>query len=198
MTKLEEVFRRGDFIHISINDNFENFEKCFSKMEYIMAFEYMKPLMENLSIETYQIEVSDKIYRGSDPNFLDYVNQKISFSKKNNLSKMEVEFMEKYPEVKMKNSIPFKTDFTSIFNSTSGNSLTENFKKSYLVFTGFNSDLEILINVLNASDNGYIPVVLSDCISHYSERKYFNSLEYMSKFSYVIDSRDVMGYMGDL
>ena len=56
----------------------------------------------------------------------------------------------------------------------------------------FFTDTDIFISSIEASLREFNTIVISDITSTYSERLYFQSLEMISQFVDIIDTRDLM------
>ncbi len=190
--------RDGNFFHIAINTDENYFRHAFSKMEYIMAYEYLEELMDRLSVNSYRLKVPKYIYRGEDKDFEHYINERRSIFKDHPLNKMEEGFMDRFRQFKIQKYKEIESDKMSIWNQKSVMEIIDEEKKNHILITGFDTDNEIFINALNASDMGIVPVILSDGVSAPSERNHFNTLELMSRFTYMVDSRDIMLMAGDL
>ncbi|MHB1439397.1 MAG: isochorismatase family protein [Cuniculiplasma sp.] len=196
--EVRDIIKKGNFIHFAINSDEKHFRASFSKMEYIMAYEYLNELNKKLSISSFSIIVPENIYRGNDRTFSKFINGRKQLFRDQPLTEMEKIFMNQFKDF----MDPHKPEFTSARMS-----LWERFLESEhsvkvatknILITGFDTDNEIFINALNAADMGFVPIVLSDCVSGPSERNHFNALEFMSRFTYIIDSRDLMSIMGDV
>ncbi|MCL4323448.1 MAG: isochorismatase family protein [Candidatus Thermoplasmatota archaeon] len=192
------TIKNGDFFHIAINTNEDYFRHVFSKMEYIMAYEYLENLMGRLSINSYRISVPDKIYRGNDMGFKNYLNERKNIFSKQPLNRLEEDFMERFRKFEIQKLPEIKLNRMSVWSEDKAMKLFEKEDKAHILITGFNTDNEIFINATNSSDMGFVPIVLSDGVSAPSERNHFNALEFMSKFTYMVDSRDLMIMAGEL
>ena len=64
-------------------------------------------------------------------------------------------------------------------------------RKKTVLFGGFFTDTDVFISSIGASMLEYRSIVVSDISSTYSERLYFQSLEMISQFIDVIDTRDL-------
>ena len=60
-----------------------------------------------------------------------------------------------------------------------------------ILFGGFFTDTDVFISSVSASIREYRSLVVSDISSTYSERLYFQSLEMISQFIDIIDTRDL-------
>ncbi|MCL6014110.1 MAG: isochorismatase family protein [Candidatus Thermoplasmatota archaeon] len=198
MHKVGSKIRSGDFIHIALNTNERYFRYAFSKMEYILAYEYLEELMERLSVHSYRISVPKNIYRGEDRNFKEYINERRNIFRERPLNDMEESFIDRFRHFELEKYPEIESDQMSIWNQESIMEIIKKEKKNHILITGFDTDNEIFINALNASDMGFVPVILSDGVSAPSERNHFNALELMSRFTYMVDSRDIMLMAGDL
>jgi nicotinamidase-related amidase len=57
---------------------------------------------------------------------------------------------------------------------------------------GFHTETAILRSALSGLDHGIMPIVVSDAVSSYSERIYYEALDIISQSTEIIDSRDLM------
>ena len=194
----ESTIKNGNFFHLAINTNESYFRHVFSKMEYIMAYEYLENLMGRFSINSYRVSVPDKIYRGGDTDFKNYLNERKNIFKKHPLNRLEEDFVVQFRKFKIQKQPEIKVERMSLWSEEKTVELFKREDKSHILITGFNTDNEIFINATNSSDMGFVPIVLSDGVSAPSERNHFNALEFMSKFTYMVDSRDLMIMAGEI
>ncbi len=186
------IISEGDFTFIEINCTPERFESCFSKMEFFNAYHYMRELIKKMSVQSFSYILPDSIYRGKSVEFREHMQNKNRIYSERGATEMERNFERNFRNFTMNPSTKCRS--MSIFNSM-GEGI-QGFRKN-VIFTGFNTEADIMYNVMIAADLGFLPVVLSDCVSSPWEMRHFNALEMMSRFSYVIDTRDVMELMGD-
>lgn len=168
-------------------------------MEVMMAYEVVEELINVRKIQSISITTPDSIYRGNDPAFNDYLNERVEILGDRNLTATERKFIEDHDAMQQKlnmSSIGCKTDTVSLWRDMKVERLLGDTQCDYFIITGFDTDTEILVNALEAVDRSKIPIIVSDCVSCPSERKHFGALEILSRFSYILDSRDIISLMG--
>ncbi|AAT43206.1 cysteine hydrolase [Picrophilus oshimae] len=181
-------------IIIFINNDMEFFNNIFSKMEIIMALDYINHFVEKYKIPV--ISTRRPInYSTSNPELMEF--------------KMEVDkrrLMGKVPESPMDKK--FADDFTlkrltgddysvfkeDIFYKTNLDKIIKEQNKIDLLLCGFFTDTDVFISAVSAYIKEFNVYIISDATSTYSERLYFQSLEMLSYFGTVIDTRDMEKY----
>lgn len=196
LDSVKRILSSGDFIHISINNDEKHFTSCFSKMEFLTAYKYFNSFINDLKVANLYVSTPTALYRGKDAEFREYVENKSIMFRTHSINEIEASLLAEYKKFRKSDGKWIKSMAVSIFDSGNAEEV-ENFgNKTNIVFTGFNTELEIMLNCMAAADNGFVPIVISDCISSQSERTHFNSLECISKMAYVIDSRDIESMTG--
>ncbi len=193
------ILQEKNFIHLDINNTQDRFKRIFSKMEVMMAYEVIDELINSRKIESISITTPDSIYRGQDPAFNGYLNERVEILGDRNLTATERKFIEDHDAMQKKlnmRSIRCKTDTVSLWRDNKVEKLLDDRQCDYFIITGFDTETEILVNALEAVDRSKIPIIVSDCVSCPSERKHFSALEILSRFSYILDSRDIISLMG--
>ncbi|MGP6239370.1 isochorismatase family protein [Cuniculiplasma sp. SKW4] len=193
---VKKILLSGNFIHICLNNDERHFTSCFSKMEFLTAYKYFNKFLNDMKIQNFYVSTPSALYRGKDAEFKEYVENKSIMFRTHSINEIEASLLAEYKGFKKAEGKWIKSMSISVFDSSNTEEM-ENFgNKRNIVFTGFNTELEILLNCMAAADNGFVPIVISDCISSQSERTHFNSLECISKIAYVIDSRDIESMTG--
>ncbi len=189
---LEQIIRKGDYVMVELNCTPERFESCFSKMEFLTSYGYMKKVAEESGIQTFSYILPDSIYSGDDLSFQGYLQERGVMHSHRGTTKMEKKFEEDFSLMATRKKK--KLSSMSIFSEIES---IKGAGKKNLIFSGFNTEVDIMFNVMCAADLGFVPVVLSDGVSSPWELRHFNALEAMSRYSYIMDSRDVMEIKGD-
>ena len=190
--EVANIISEGNFTFIEINCTPDRFESCFSKMEFITAFHYMQDLMKKIPVKPISFILPESIYSGKSEEFRMYMENRRKIHSRRGATEMEMEFEMEFRNMSRNSQI--KCGTMSLFDSMDED--MQGFREN-IIFTGFNTEIDIMYNVMIAADRGFLPIVLSDGVSSPWEMRHFNALEMMSRFSYVIDTRDVMELMGD-
>ena len=192
---MEEIISPEKILHLSLNIKGTIFENVFSKMEFLGAYEYIMEQFQNLMIPTLSVSITPNNFYSSR-----YRDEKDQRRLKNVAPRgpQHDEFMgkfyslvKKFPPISSfeRNCIDIMTDIDI------SNAIRQSGKK-VIVLSGFTTDSEIMINSSLLHYNGFIPVVISDATSTFSERMFFTALEFISLSGEVIDSRDLMKIWG--
>ncbi len=190
--EVANIISEGNFTFIEINCTPDRFESCFSKMEFITAFHYMQDLMKKIPVKPISFILPESIYSGKSEEFRVYMENRRKIHSRRGATEMEMEFEREFRNMSRNSQI--KCGTMSLFDSMDED--MQGFREN-IIFTGFNTEIDIMYNVMIAADRGFLPIVLSDGVSSPWEMRHFNALEMMSRFSYVIDTRDIMELMGD-
>ena len=190
--EVEDIISDGNFTFIEINCIPERFESCFSKMEFITAYHYMQDLIKRIPVQSLSFSLPESIYSGKSREFMEHLKNRNRIHSRREITEMEREFEKDFRN--MSRNPPIMCGTMSLFDSFGKD--IQGFGEN-IIFTGFNTETDIMYNVMIAADRGFLPIVLSDGVSGPWEMRHFNALEMMSRFSYVIDTRDVMELMGD-
>lgn len=197
--ELEIILRERNFVHLDINNTQKRFEKIFSKMEVMMAYEVVEQLIDMGRVKSISINTPESIYRGNDSSFSNYLSDRLEILGDRNVSDMEKKFIEDHAAMKAQrhsNGLQYETNSVSLWRDNRMEKLLRGSKSPYCMITGFDTDTEILVNALETVDRSMIPIIVSDCVSAPSERKHFAALEILSRFAYILDSRDIISVMG--
>ena len=190
--EVANIISEGNFTFIEINCTPDRFESCFSKMEFITAFHYMQDLMKKIPVKPISFILPESIYSGKSEEFRMYMENRRKIHSRRGATEMEMEFEMEFRNMSRNSQI--KCGTMSLFDSMDED--MQGFREN-IIFTGFNTEIDIMYNVMIAADRGFLPIVLSDGVSSPWEMRHFNALEMISRFSYVIDTRDIMELMGD-
>ena len=186
------------FINLNYYDDL--FSKSFSKMEFIMAMDYLEPKIKELGISFLNIDTTGAVQHSGPANEKREIYESIKAERRDRLipktSEMDMQFIGRFSEeFAFKNEI-IKSRSVDVMLDEKIRDTIESYSPGTLVFTGFRTDLEILTGSMTAEIMGYYSVVVSDATSTYSERLFFSSLELMSQNIEVIDTRDMMKIWG--
>jgi nicotinamidase-related amidase len=186
------------FINLNFYDDL--FSKSFSKMEFIMAMDYLEPKVKELGIRSLNIDTNGAVQNSEPANGKKESYESIKAERRDRLipktSEMDLQFIRRFSEeFAFKNEV-IKSRSVDVMLDETIRDIIESNSPETLVFTGFRTDLEILTGAMTAEIMGYYSVVVSDATSTYSERLFFSSLELMSQNIEVIDTRDLMKIWG--
>lgn len=176
---------------VMINYSTEFFRHTFSKMEFLLGMDYMNSFISKYNIPV--IFTSRKLC-------YDIRNQDLKeirdFKEKNRKRNMppESDYDENFIK-EFNRKIPVRNEINvekeDIFFHSNIENILENTERKTLLFGGFFTDTDVFISSVSAGIREYRSMVVSDISSTYSERLYFQSLEMISQFIDVIDTRDL-------
>ncbi|MGP6220678.1 isochorismatase family protein [Caldiplasma sukawensis] len=185
----------NNIVAMALNNNLRNFETIYGKMEYFTAMEYFKDFCSGKNIECYNVETNNlkknRIVE-NDEGVLRQFDNEVKYKFK---SSYEMEYIGKFHEIEL-NGQHFSSDGvngTKIIKEKLGDLSEYN-----IIIIGINTEREVLMNAIYSVDEGANVGIISDCVSSRSERLHFNSLEIMSKFAYVFDTRDMQSIENQL
>lgn len=188
------MIKPEDSLIIFVNYKPEFFAHSFSKMEFLMGMDYMNNFRTRFKIPVMFTE-RELYYPIGNKDVLNLRNRKEENRMKNMPPNSEYDkgFMEEFKnKIEVKN--PVKTEKEDIFyHSTLEDEISKTGRNTILL-GGFFTDKDIFISSANANIRELNTVVVSDITSTYSERLYFQSLEMISQFVDVIDTRDLGEY----
>lgn len=188
---IENLTNPENILHISLNINKSTFEDVFSKMEFLGAYEYILSAFKRYNIPTISISMEDMDYL-----FREYGAEKHLRRKRNMapVSPQHAEFIKQFSEITdlYIPALRFKTNKIDILTDPDIFKAINSANRKIIMISGFTTDLEILITTAILFNSGFIPVVISDATSTYSERMFFTALEFISMTAEVIDSRDLI------
>ncbi|MEM0158421.1 MAG: isochorismatase family protein [Thermoplasmataceae archaeon] len=193
---VEDIINPERIAVACLNLSVENFQEVFSKMETVTAFAFLFGEIESLAIPVRYVYTGDP--KGSDV-FTSY-NRDKNKRRRNGMapsSKLDVEYSSQFSSMLPGGNDPIEVSTSlDIFEGTSINDMMSEERRDTLMITGFFAEREVLFNALSALNRGYFVAVVSDAISTYSERIYYQALEILSRSVEVIDTRDLMRIWG--
>jgi nicotinamidase-related amidase len=179
----------ADTAIIAINLTPDYFRDVFSKLEFLNAYTYLQNLADKHEIPIIHVSTAQP-----EDNFVAYRQMKAErrLQRKAPKSVLDRDFDSQFESVlgKIKDSIIAKND--DIFNSSTLPDLLGKNRTRYALIIGFHTETAVLRSALAALDHGVMPVVVSDAVSSYSERIYYEALDIISQSAEIIDSRDLM------
>ncbi len=177
-------------IMLNYDDNF--FKNTFSKMEFLMGMDYMNNLIKKFDLPVIFTK-RELNYKINNDEIKEIRNKKENkrIENKPPESSYDEKFLKDFKEkIIIKNLINVKKE--DIFYNTDIENYIKKFNRKTLLFGGFFTDTDIFISSIEANLREFKSIVISDITSTYSERLYFQSLEMISQFVDVIDTRDLM------
>ncbi len=175
---LDTIKDPSTFNIVFLNPLTENFRLCFSKLETITALEYVLSNHEKFHI----YPVVKDWTSGND-----FQKVKVARTKNSEHESRGMEFVEKFQDL----SKLLPVAVTQNFNEDPQDFLIDKKKSSNMIFIGgFNTEFDVMMYAAQLFLKGYLPVVISDLCSSTSERAHFSSLEALSRFAEIIDTRD--------
>lgn len=197
---ISSILDPNSCLFININYYEDLFRKSFSKMEFIMAMDYLEPKVKEMEISSMDIDTTHAMQHNGPTARKKENYESIKAERRDRLiprtSEMDMQFIERFSrEFAFKKEV---MESRSVDIMLDGNirDTVESYSPDTLIFTGFRTDLEVLTSAMTAELMGYYSVVVSDATSTYSERLFFSSLELMSQNVEVIDTRDLMKIWG--
>ena len=188
---IENLTNPENILHISLNVNKSIFEDVFSKMEFIGAYEYILSAFKRYNIPTMNIAIENMDILSKE-----YGAEKHNRRKRNMapVSPQHEMFLKQFSEITdhYEPDLKFKTNKIDILTEPEIFDAIKSTGRKIIMISGFTTDIEILITTAILYNSGFIPVVISDATSTYSERMFFTALEFISMTGEVIDSRDLI------
>ncbi len=198
LEKIGKILKEENFIHLDFNNTESRFRKVFSKMEVMAAYDVLDQLILSRHALSLSIETPNSVYRGKDESFSNYLNERMELYGNRDITNSELTYLDQHHLRSKKNQVArskFSLSTISVWRDRKLSEVLSREKSEYILITGFDTDCEVLINTLDTVDMAFVPIVVSDCVSCSSERKHFSALEILSRFSYVLDSRDIISIM---
>lgn len=189
---IKKIVNLADVVVVYLNFNEENFENCFSKMEFTMGMDYMSWAVNQFNLPVIYTEKVGEATSVKD--LMDYrkvkiFNRSAHTAPKSSLDdKFRKEFKNHLPDSSSRVIKVTKED--AFFNSPLREEI-EKLGKHTVMLGGFFTEVDVYITALQALMNDFFSVVISDTTSTYSERMFFNSLDIISQVVEVIDTRDL-------
>jgi isochorismate hydrolase len=180
-----------DSVIVIANYSTDFFENTFSKMEFLMGMDYINSFVDKYNIPV--IFTERKLYYNiNNPEVLESRNRK----EKNRIKKIAPEseydrgFIKEFEnKIQVKNVVNVEKE--DIFYHSKLENEINKLGRNTLLLGGFFTDKDIFISSAEANIREFNAIVISDITSTYSERLYFQSLEMISQFVDVMDTRDL-------
>lgn len=192
-SRLDALPPIDDINVVFINYSIENFSECFSKMENVTAMEYLMSRIEDSGIE-YQYVFTGTGKTG-EKRVQDYRMEKTERRKRSRapVSKMDARFISEFSSyLPEQNSPIYVSESTDMFASPELTAKLVGSSRRSIFLCGYFVESEIYHNLLSCINHGFIPYVISDAVSTYSERIFYGALDLLSQLGEVIDTRDMM------
>lgn len=179
-----------------LNYSADQFEKIFSKMEFVTAIRFITEISGKLSIPINYAnkEISDNTL------IRKFIDEKTS-ERSRFLPAMTAyddrfreSFVKYIPQKGKVISVRSEDAFTS---STLIKSVSDSGRKAVYI-CGFRTEVDVNITALSCLSHGFFPVVVSDATSTFSERSFYSALDSMSQVVEIIDTRDLIKLWGDI
>ena len=179
MSILDLVEKQEKFDLFLINMASERFRQCFSKLETLTAIEYIITFPGRIRIIPVEMD-----WNGA----TEYQIERMERSRDPDHESRSTEFHDRFDKSVSGMPNPVRLSYQSGFDQL----VDHRNPYGRLVFLGgFNTEFEILLSVQKLFLAGQLPVVISDLCSSPSERAHFSSLESISRFAEIIDTRDL-------
>lgn len=189
---IEEIVDPGRVAIININYNDQIFADIFSKMEFTMAWDFLREPVEKYSIP---MLFTGRKRKGEIKNNLGgYLKRKESVRSSHTAppSPLDGKFMKQFSELLPNEKSAFlEVPHEDIFLDSRVIDWVRGTGKETIMFTGFFTERDVYISAMEALMRGYFSVIISDATSTYSERIFFTSLDLISQSVEVIDTRDL-------
>ncbi len=179
----------ADTAIVAINLTPDHFRDVFSKFEFLNAATYLHNLAEKNKIPV--IHVLTSIPQDG---FKTYRQMKAErrLQRKAPKSVLDRDFDSQFASMLGRISDSIRTENDDIFSSSNLLDLLGRNQTTYALIMGFHTETAILRSALSGLDHGIMPIVVSDAVSSYSERIYYEALDIISQSTEIIDSRDLM------
>ena len=176
---------------VMINYSTEFFRHTFSKMEFLLGMDYINSFVSKYNIPV--IFTRRKLWYDIHNHDLKEIRDFKEKNRKKNMppeSDYDENFIKEFNrKITVKNEINVQKE--DIFFHSNIANILENTERKTILFGGFFTDTDVFISSVSAGIREYRSLVVSDISSTYSERLYFQSLEMISQFIEVIDTRDL-------
>ena len=179
----------ADTAIVAINLTPDHFRDVFSKFEFLNAATYLHNLAEKNKIPV--IHVLTSIPQDG---FKTYRQMKAErrLQRKAPKSVLDRDFDSQFASMFGGISDSIITEKDDIFNSSVFLDRLGKNRTKYALIIGFHTETAVLRSALSGLDHGIMPIVVSDAVSSYSERIYYEALDIISQSTEMIDSRDLM------
>lgn len=189
---IEEIVDPSNVVLVFMNFTPENFEQCFSKMEFTMGMDYLSWAIEKFKIPvifTSRSKTGSRKERMNDYRDMKVFNRSAHSAPKSGLDERFQEEFKKYLPTRGSKIVRVPRE-DAFFQST----LIEDIMtvgKSTVMLGGFFTEVDVYITAVEALMHDLFSVVISDASSTFSERVFFQSLDIISQVVEVIDTRDL-------
>ncbi|MHB1470928.1 MAG: isochorismatase family protein [Thermoplasmataceae archaeon] len=197
---ISHILEPESCLFINLNFHEDLFSKSFSKMEFIMAMDYLAPKILDLHMKTINVDTTHAKQPVASRSKERERYESIKLERRERLipviSEMDRQFIDRFSGEFAIRENEIRSNSEDIMLDSRIISEIESHSPETLIFTGFKTDYEVLASSISAELMGYYSVVVSDATSTYSERLFFSSLELMSQIIEVMDTRDLMKIWG--
>lgn len=177
---------------INLNYSESIFKEIFSKMEFIIAWEFLEEKVKKYSIPMLYTHLVEK--DGAKSQFASYLHKKEKTRAEHTAPKspLDADFIRKFQAY-----LPSVSDQISnvphedIFLESDVEKWIRDSGRDTIMFTGFYTERDVFVSAFEALMRKYYSVIISDATSTYSERIFFTSLDLISQNVEVIDTRDL-------
>lgn len=171
------------------------FERIFSRMEFVTAVQYLSAVAEKRKIPVFYPVIART---GNDRIDL-YLKEKLEARSKRlpPMSKYDDKFRIDFLKYCPPEKVTMPVESGDIFSSGRFLRTFQETGRNVVYLMGFQTEVEVHMSALGALSRNIFPVVISDATSTFSERSYFQALDSMSQVVEVIDTRDLIKTWGD-
>jgi nicotinamidase-related amidase len=184
-----------NIVFVIINYVPEQFDRIFSRMEFVTAISYMARAADKMHVPLlYPVRnVEDK------SDMRRYMDEKMQIRIRSlpPKSSFDDRFRLEYEKYMPENDLIAPVKSENIFSDSKFLEAFFKTGKKVVYLMGFQTEVEVQISAMGAISNGIFPVIVSDATSTFSERTYFEALDLMSQIIEVIDTRDLIKIWGD-
>ncbi|MCW6168275.1 MAG: isochorismatase family protein [Thermoplasmatales archaeon] len=186
-----DIINEKKILVLHLNHKLETFSKVFSKFEVITALDFLKHACDKFQIPELFLNTDETAIK--DDKLYNYYKLKENRRKERIAppSKLDKKFEDQFANYIL-NVSPMRIESPDVFMNEEATKSIRASGKKILFITGFFTEVDVLRSSASALDHGYIPFVISDATSTYSERVYYEALDIISQYNEVIDSRDLM------
>ncbi|GEM_PF-5681140 len=170
---------------VLINMDLDHFVSAFNKYEIIMALEH---LLSSYPGATFTVVRLNLEYNGGPCRSF----HEKSHGNNDNLSTFEEKMLSKFEELDGMLQHPRSVEGYSIFCDPVTAGLLGAPQTDTLLLGGFYTECEIMASVIDAVREKVKPVIISDLSSSRSERIYYKSLDILSLWAEIGDTRELL------
>lgn len=190
--EIGEIVDPSDVVIVNLNFSMDNFEKCFSKMEFTMGMDYLSWAIPRFNIPNiFTRKTGASSERAEIESYWDkkIFNRSAHSAPASILDeKFRNEFEKYLPDESSRFVDVRKAD---AFLDSGLEDEIRRLGKGTVMITGFYTEVDVFITAMQALMHDFFSVVISDATSTYSERVFFQSLDSISQVVEVIDTRDL-------